>query len=364
VDDQGAAEFPFVIRDVISTATPQELKEAMASQAVTVSRMVDADGQDEFWCAQLMQPVQRRVEMVDRARYGADYVGVDAAGPYVWTHYVALRPHHAGAFGPGAQGVAADFAFVVDLSLGADTFFDSSKVDWVATVIIDAGGDADVLDSERDPSQHGEREPEPDEYRATTRYESDEDPDEDEDEEPEPPARSRPTAVGPTPREHLAQEGTAVSAEQFGRALDGALATLASLTGTVNADIPRPREVKARKHSRYRGNHPSYSFSGTEVHYHTVDPIRGPVRVSTTDPGEALYWMVDDAARSLAWTWAQRAPASRMMDRGHAQWLLAAPLWLTLVTALDVRWASKTRTRIAQLRRHAETAGALRPGDA
>ena len=27
---------------------------------------------------------------------------------------------------------------------------------------------------------------------------------------------------------------------------------------------------------------------------------------STTDPGEALYWMVDDAARSLAWTWAQR----------------------------------------------------------
>jgi hypothetical protein len=362
VDDQGATEFPFVIRDVISTATPQELKEAMATQAVTVSRMVDADGQDEFWCAQLMQPVQRRVEMVDRARYDADYVGVDAAGPYVWTHYVALRPHHAGAFGPGAQGVAADFAFVVDLSLGADTFFDSSKVDWVATVIIDAGADADVLDTEPDPSQHGEREPEPDEYGATKSYEPDEDPDEDE--EPEPPARSRPTAVGPTPREHLAQEGTAVSAEQFGRALDGALATLASLTGTVNADIPRPREVKARKHSRYRGNHPSYSFSGTEVRYHTVDPIRGPVRVSTTDPGEALYWMVDDAARSLAWTWAQRTPASRMMDRGQAQWLLAAPLWLTLVTALDVRWASKTRTRIAQLRRHEQTAGPMRPGDA
>ena len=290
-----------------------------------------------------------------RARYDADYVGVDADGPYVWTHYVALRPHDAGAFGPGVQGVAADFAFVVDLSLGADTFFDSNKVDWVATVIVDGGADADVLDTEPDPSRHTDREPEPDENGATgAGHEPDEDPDEDE--EPEPPARPRPTAVGPTPREHLAQEGTQVSAEQFGRALDGALATLANLTGTVTADIPRPREVKARKHSRYRGNHPSYSFSGTEVRYHTVDPIRGPVRVSTTDPGEALYWMVDDAARSLAWTWAQRTPASRMMDRGQVQWLLAAPLWLTLVTALDVRWASKTRTRIAQLRKHAQTA--------
>ena len=355
MDDQGATEFPFVIRDVISTAAPQELKEAMATQAVTLSRMAGADGEDEFWCAQLMQPVQRRVEMVDRARYDADYVGVDAASLYVWTHYVALRPHDAGAFGPGAQGVVADFAFVVDLSLGADTFFDSSKVDWVATVIID-GGDAEVIDTGPDPSQHAEREPEPDENSGTgAGHEADEEPDDDdEDEEPQPPARLRPTAVGPIPYEHLAQDGTAVTAEQFGRALDGTLATLANLTGTVNADIPRPREVKARKHSRYRGDHPSYSFNGTEVRYRTADPIRGPVWVSTTDPREALYWMVDDVARSLAWTWAQRTPASRMMDRGQVQWLLAAPLWLTLVTALDVRWASKTRMRIAELRRHAQ----------
>jgi hypothetical protein len=35
-----------------------------------------------------------------------------------------------------------------------------------------------------------------------------------------------------------------------------------------------------------------------------------------------------------------------------------------LVTALDARWASKTRTRIAQLRKHEQTAGGLRPGDA
>lgn len=80
MDDQGATEFPFAIRDVISTATPQELKEAMATQVVTVSRMAGADGQDEFWCAQLMQPVQRRIEMVDRARFDADYRRMDTPG--------------------------------------------------------------------------------------------------------------------------------------------------------------------------------------------------------------------------------------------------------------------------------------------
>lgn len=232
-----------------------------------------------------MQPVQRRAAMVDhRTRYDADYVGVDAAGPYVWRHYVALRPHDGGVFGLGVQGVAADFAFVVDLSLGADRFFDSNKVDWVATVIVDGGADAEVLDAEPDPSHHAEREAEAEDNEATSAgHERGEDPDEAE--EPEPPARPRrPAAVGPTPREHLAREGTQVSAEQFGRALDGALATLANLTGTAAADIPRPREIKARKHFRYRGNHPSYSFSGTEVRYHTVDPIQGAVRETTQIP--------------------------------------------------------------------------------
>ena len=52
----------------------------MATQVVTVSRMAGADGQDEFWCAQLMQPVQRRIEMVDRARFDADYRRMDTPG--------------------------------------------------------------------------------------------------------------------------------------------------------------------------------------------------------------------------------------------------------------------------------------------
>ena len=68
------------------------------------------------------------------------------------------------------------------------------------------------------------------------------------------------------------------------------------------------------------------------MRYHTVDPRRGPVWQSTADPREALYWMVDDVARSVAWTWARRTPAARMTNDDDVQWLLVAP-WLTLITA-------------------------------
>jgi hypothetical protein len=165
-----------------------------------------------------------------------------------------------------------------------------------------------------------------------------------------------------SPRELLSQEGSEVSPEQFGGALDGLLATLARLSGSVVGELPRPQEVKARKQSRHRGVGPTYSFTETEVRYQTVHPIRGQVSVSTADPEEALYWMVDDAARSLASSWAERTPASRTMDRDRVQWLLAVPMWLTLVTALDVEWGRKTRGRISELRRHADSTTESRPG--
>jgi len=131
-----------------------------------------------------------------------------------------------------------------------------------------------------------------------------------------------------------------------------------ALSGSVVADIPRPQEVKAHKQPPHRGQAPTYSFTGSEVRYQTVDPIRGEVSVSTADPEEALYWMADDVARSLAWSWAQRTPAARMLDRGQVKWLLAVPMWLTLVTALDVEWGRKTRGRIWELKGHEQQRGA------
>jgi hypothetical protein len=337
VDDQGAAGFPFVVGEIISSTVPRaELKEAMATHAVTLSCLDGPDGQGEYWCAQLMQPVQRRIEDVDRSRYDADYVGVDEDGMFAWTHYIALRPHVGGEFGLGAQGVVADLAYVVDASLGADTVFDSTKVDWVATVVVD-GTDAE-----------GNTDPEP-QPKA--------------DDGPEPPADVADAGViaAPSPREQLAEQGAEVSAEHFRSALDGVIATLADLTGNPVAEIPRPVEVAARKHSRYRGKLPSYSFDGTEVRYHTVDPIHGPMWRSSADPDEALYWMADDVTCSMAWSWAQRTPSARTMDPFKVRWLMAVPMWLTLITALDVRWAGKTRVRISEIRREAQRRGPKPP---
>ncbi|WP_157838284.1 hypothetical protein [Mycolicibacterium aromaticivorans] len=338
VDVQGVAEFPVVVREVLSSTGPQsELDAAMATYAVTLGCLTGAQGEaehwcGEYWCAQLMQPIQRPIADVDRPRYDPAYVGADGDGLFAWTHYIALRPHAAGALEPGAQSVVADFAYVVDASLGAGTVFDSTKVDWVATVVVDA-----VLAQSAEP----EPQPEPEEQAA-----------------PRAPLPRAAVGQEPSPREQLSQVGSEVSSERFGGALDGVLTTLASLSGSVIGELPRPQEVKARKQSRHRGHGPTYSFTGSEVRYQTVDPVRGEVSVSTADPEEALYWMVDDVARSLAWSWAQRTPASRTMDRDQVKWLLAVPMWLTLVTALDGEWARKTRGRISELRKHAQRRGA------
>ena len=182
------------------------------------------------------------------------------------------------AFAPGSSGVVVDLACVVDPSLGYETTFDSSKVDWVATAPLDCA------DAEVSNTAQSDREARPKPQALPGPY------------TPTPPEPGAP----PPPIERLAEEGREVSAEQFEHALDNAIATLANLSGTPRDDIPRPQEVKARKHSpsRVQGGAPSYSFKGNELRYGTADLIRGTVWESTTDPAEALYWMVNDVARS------------------------------------------------------------------
>jgi hypothetical protein len=338
MDGQGTGGFGFVVREIISG--PRELAEVVPAQAVTLACLTGSDGEGQFWCGQLEQPVKHRIgQTVDTGRYHADYLDRDEFGRFVWTYYIALQTHDdAVTFSADAHSVVVDLAYVIDPSLGYDTTFDSNKVDWVATATVDGANAELSAEPESEPEVLPEPEPQP---------------------EPEPSASlPRAEPVLPAPIEQLAEEGPSISREQFGHALDGALATLGTLTGTFPLDMPRPREVKARKHSpdRLRGECPSYSFQENEVRYHTVDPRRGPVWQSTADPGEALYWMVDDVARSVAWTWARRTPAARTMNDDDVQWLLAAPMWLTLMTALDASWAGKTRTRISALKKHAQEA--------
>lgn len=300
--EQGAAGFPFAFREVISASVPQaELDEvfAFATYGVTLACLTGPDGRDDYWCAQLAQSVKRRIEDPDDSRHDPTYVGADEAGPFAWTHYVALRPH-GGTFGPGEEDVVADFAYVVDAGLGASTFFDSTKVDWVATVVVDSRG--------------------PDQAASQQELATDSD-------EPWSPPSDQAEPPPQPPSPPLSAPPSTFSSEQFGRAVDGVIVTLANLTGMSVSEAPRPAEVKARKHSHYQGKGPSYSLDGSEMRYHTSGPVHGLLWRSTTDPDEALYWIAKDVARSMAWSWARSTPSARALDAFKVRWLLAVPLW-------------------------------------
>ena len=340
MNDQGGTGFPFAVREILTTtASHTDLDELVTTYGVTLGSLTDVGGQHHYWCAQLAQPVKRRIDDADDPHLDPAYIGVDDDGPFAWTHYVALRPHD-GAFGPGIPDAVADFAYVVDASLGAGTVFDSTKVDWVATVVVDSLGPDHASGPQASPTSSDEPSPSPSGRR-----------------EPEPPPHSPPP---PTPQRPNGPR-TAFSSEQFSRALDSVIVTLASLTGIPVSEAPRPAEVKARKHSQYQGKGPSYSFDGSEMRYHTADPVHGLLWRSTADPDEALYWIANDVARSMAWSWARRTPSARVMDSFKLRWLLAVPLWQTLMTALDVQWAGRTRVEISEIRREAQHRGPTPP---
>lgn len=342
----GRTSFPFVIGQVVTTRFVREMHDVMATEALVLNSMPTVDGQT-VWCAKLVEPVRLRIGWADRGQYDPAYVAEDEAGVFLWTYFVTIHPHIDGSFAPGARGVVADLAFVVDVSLSSGPYFDPGKVSWAATVVVDAerhsppipaGGDRDGTF----PSSFTSKGPSSGVQRDR------------------PPAGDfdgqRPALGAAALRRVLTRTGGGVSAEEFRLALDGAISRLAALTGTPVADVPRPQEVKARKHSRHRGSGPTYSV-GREVRYHTADPVHGLVWKESGDPDEALYWMVDDVARSLALAWARRTPAAAAMSGQQVRWSLAIPMWQTLMTALDARWEVRTRSRIAQFRRPAGSSG-------
>ncbi|HEX7825492.1 MAG TPA: hypothetical protein VF477_11360, partial [Mycobacterium sp.] len=312
-----------------------ELDEVLATYGVTLVYLTGNDGQDHYWCAELAQPVRRRIDDIDEPHLDLAYVGVDEDGAFAWTHYVALRPHD-GTFGPGVRGAVADLYYVIDRSLSADVVFDLTKVAWAATVVVDGRG-PDQATRSHALAKTGDEPWSPPSNQAGP--------------PPQPAVRSLPLGAPPA----------AFSSDQFGRALDGVIAALANLTGIPASEAPRPTEVKARKHSHDKSKGPSYSFDGNEMRYHTSDPLHGPLRRSTTDPDEALYWIANDIARSMAWSWARRTPSARVMDPFKLRWLLAVPLWQTLITALDARWAGRTRAEITEIRRKAQQRGPTPP---
>jgi hypothetical protein len=69
----------------------------------------------------------------------------------------------------------------------------------------------------------------------------------------------------------------------------------------------------------------------------------------TTDPDELLYWVVDEIARGLAWTWAQNAPAYAAMSPQQARKTLWLPCWHILIHGLRPDWSKRTRETIRTL---------------
>ena len=82
MDGQDAVGFGFVVREIISG--PRELEEAAPAQAVTLACLAAGDGEGQFWCGQLEQPVKHRIgQTVDPDRYHVDYLDHDEFGPFV-----------------------------------------------------------------------------------------------------------------------------------------------------------------------------------------------------------------------------------------------------------------------------------------
>ncbi|QEN17523.1 hypothetical protein ACRDU6_00875 (plasmid) [Mycolicibacterium sp. ELW1] len=342
MDDGYEVARKLVVRD--ATSGPEDLQLATPAQAVTLGNLASGEGGPAVWCAQLEQPIKHRIgQPADPCRYQAEYLDRDEFGLFLWVYFIAVKPHGSATVTAQEHSAVAELAYVVDPSLGYDTVLDSTKVDWVGTVSVDFAAKEPRTPPELAPQAQPALPPRPD-----------------------PPPLERIHARPPaSPVERLGVDGTEVSTERFRHALDGAIATIADLTGMSRNDLPHPQEVKAHKHSRARRRDTGalYSFKGAELRYSTTDPARGAVWLSTTNPEEALYWMVDDVARLAAVAWAQRCPAAWVMGRAQVQWMLAVPMWQTLIAALNTQWAGNTRTRISALRQQARQNGSSQPAE-
>ena len=134
----------------------------------------------------------------------------------------------------------------------------------------------------------------------------------------------------------------------FQPVLDQMTATLADLAGKhLSGDAMVPQRIEPG--DELSEDTPTYSLHADALHYRTWHPLHGWVQRETTDPDELLYWIVDDVASSIAWRWAQRAPAFADMDQHRAARTLWMPYWHVLMYALRPEWGRRTRESIQLL---------------
>ena len=285
----------FIIRSALSG--PADLIAAVPLRATTLRCLPDTNGQGEFWCARMEEPLKYRVGTeFDTRRCQPEFLGRDEQGQFLWIQIVVVSGRGDNRLRPGMRGMAVDLAYVVDHTLGQDSVLDRAKIENIAVVHIDD----DIGDDVEPPRSTVER----------------------------------------------------FSAEEFNMQLLKLVAALATLTGHHPGldDVPEPIESRRGRCRRV------YDLRSDSLRYYTFDRVtRKWSWHTTTDPDELLYWILEDVADVLARQWAQKAPSFKTMAQPQARAMLWMPQWQCLMTALNVEWGKRTGEQISALRGRQES---------
>ncbi|RZT07738.1 immunity protein 63 of polymorphic toxin system [Mycobacterium sp. BK558] len=282
---------------------PVLLLNTTAAPATVLTGLPGPDG-DTHLCAQLATPVKHRLPATaEAADHPAAQFGRDAHGPFLWIYYVALHPRIPGTdLATPATDLPVDISYILDPSIGQADVLDANKMVWVATAFLDhlAGHTTSPLPSWPDLGD---------------------------------------LHTAGEPRSEAAIEAR----------IDRALAQLSAVARLgVKRRLPRPR-FQAFPAVDTPGA--AYTVEDGLVRYRSMDVLTGRPRTrQTADVDELLYWIIDDAARALAWNMAYRSPAATSgASADTLKATVALPLWAAFVSSLDPRWGSKTQATIEAL---------------
>lgn len=269
-------------------------------RATTLRCLPDADGEGEFWCARLAQPVKYRLdEHFDRRRCQAEFLATDGEGEFLWiTVVVVWACTLLDRFHPGMRGLSVQVAYVVDQTLGRQSVFDPAKVDVIGEAVVDDIGEptAPALSPE---NSAGIEVPQVEGWVAPGE------------------------ACGPVLR----------NVRDFDDELNRMVATLAALTGM------HPGPEFPRRAMGATGEFPERSVYVIEpdvLRYFRFDAAGGWRWSEPKNLDDLLYEVVNDTARELAWRWSEKAPAARAAQSRRQT--IATDMWHILMVALD--WAT------------------------
>ncbi|MBU8813862.1 immunity 63 family protein [Mycolicibacterium goodii] len=291
---------------------PVQLLNSAPTPATVLASLPGPDGAAQL-CVQLATPVKHRLlAAASDADYPPGQLGRDAHGPFLWIYYAALHPRVPGIdLAKPALDLPVDVSYILDPSIGQADVLDATKMVWVATAFLNHSAQHSPAPLPSWPDL----------------------------EDLEPDIR---TAGGPPPHEGLEHR------------IEHALAQL-SVVARIAArrTLPRPQ---FQEFPAVDAPGAAYTLDAdNSLHYRSMDVLTGqPATRQTVDADELLYWIVDDAARAIAWSFAYRSPAARGTGADTLKATVALPLWAAFVSALDPRWGSKTQATIDTLLRNSK----------